>query len=56
LKKTWTIFEVKLLNEHAILKKIVLNFEHVNFAINGKYSKNNNNNPILCFICDFSNI
>jgi hypothetical protein len=20
-------------------------FEHVNFAINGKYSKNNNNNP-----------
>jgi hypothetical protein len=23
----------------------VSNFEHVNFAINGKYSKNNNDNP-----------
>jgi hypothetical protein len=31
--------------EHAIFLLFVSSFEHINFAINGKYSKNFYNNP-----------
>jgi hypothetical protein len=31
--------------KHAIIYLFVSNFEHVNFAINGKYSKNIYDNP-----------
>jgi hypothetical protein len=31
--------------EHAIFFIFVSNFEHVNFAINGKYSQKNHDNP-----------
>jgi hypothetical protein len=42
--------------EHAIKKKIVSKFEHVNFAINEKYSQKHYDNSNYCASFVISNI